>query len=128
MGPVEQSSTIFKTDPMSSKGPSRFSGPTSPAALWNYSKASIASLMGKLYESRCLGSFSRSNNSFATASSRLHSAYPKVHLCTDEARSAADRAKGPPRGSEPTSPPTLRNYSEASIASLMEKLYELLLL
>ena len=36
---------------MSSKGPSRFSGPTSPPALWNYSKASIASLMGKLYES-----------------------------------------------------------------------------
>ena len=50
-GNVQISSTLFSTDPKSPKGPSRFSGPTSPPALWNYSKASIASLMGKLYES-----------------------------------------------------------------------------
>eukprot|EP00959_Pyramimonas_sp_CCMP1952_P248700 5198562-Pyramimonas_sp.AAC.1 len=48
------------------------------------------------------------------APSRLHSACLKVQLCTEENGFAADQAEGPPRGSEPTSPPTLWNYSRVS--------------
>ena len=59
------------------------------------------------------GSFSESDNSFATASPRQYSACLKVQLRTEENGIAVDRAEGPPRGSEPTSPPTLWNYSRA---------------
>ena len=94
--------------------------------LSNYSRASQLRLWGS--STNHYGSFSKSvvcaatfsglcsksDNSSATASPRLHSARLKVQLCTDMNPFAADRPTGPSRVSEPTSPPALWNYSRAS--------------